>query len=200
MNKSRGRRPGRPQTRERILDAAREAFLASGYERTSLRRIAAAAEVDVALLSYHFGSKQGLFAAAMTLPIRPGDEIEKALGAPVEQWPERILRTVLRVWDHPQAGPAAVHTLLAAAADPVARRALDEFLERELLARIERHLAGRDARQRAMGLLVPTAGLLTTRYLLRVPAYAEASHDELVRIVAPSLAIHLRGARAASPD
>ncbi|NNG40405.1 TetR/AcrR family transcriptional regulator [Flexivirga sp. ID2601S] len=200
MNKSRGRRPGSPQTREEILRAAREAFLTSGYARTPMRRIAAAADVDVALLSYHFGSKQGLFAAAMTLPIRPGDEIEKALDAPIEEWPERILRTVLRVWDHPQAGPAAVHTLLAGASDPVARRALDEFLERELIGRIERHLGGRDAHRRAMGLLVPTAGLLTTRYLLQVPAYAEASHDELVRIVAPSLAIHLRGARAAPRD
>lgn len=194
MNKSRGRRAGKPDTRAEILDAARERFLSGGYAGTSLRAIAADAGVDVALLSYHFASKQGLFAAAMALPVRPGELIEHALEAPVEQWPDRILRTVLRVWDDTEIGPVLVQTVLATAADREGSGGFVEFLETELLGRLTDRLAGRDAEARATGVLMTIAGLLMTRYVLKVPTMADASAEDIVRIATPGIAIHLRGA------
>lgn len=61
------RRKRRPRadgiaTRERILGAATAMFAANGYEATSLRQIAAASEIDIATLKYHFDDKQTLFA------------------------------------------------------------------------------------------------------------------------------------------
>ena len=75
LNKSeRGRRAGSPDTRAHVLDVARRRFLAEGYQSVSLRSIAAEAGVDVALISYFYGSKRGLFAAVLALPgHRPGD-------------------------------------------------------------------------------------------------------------------------------
>lgn len=195
MNKSRGRRAGKPDTRAEILDAARDHFLTTGYAGTTLRAVAADAGVDVALLSYHFGSKQGLFAAAMALPVRPGELIEHALDAPVEQWPTRILRTVLRVWDDPEIGPVLVQTVLATATAQDGTGGFVEFLETELLGRMTSRLAGRDAEARATGILMTIAGLLMTRYVLKVPTMADASPEEIVRIATPGIAIHLRGAR-----
>ncbi len=49
--------------RDRILDAAEELFAEHGYDGVTLRRIATAAGVDVALASYHFGKKLDLFQA-----------------------------------------------------------------------------------------------------------------------------------------
>jgi len=49
--------------RERILAEAERVFAASGYDGASMRQIAEAAEVPVALVSYHFGSKDGLYRA-----------------------------------------------------------------------------------------------------------------------------------------
>lgn len=195
MNKSRGRRAGSPDTRALILDAARERFLTGGYTKTSLRSIAADAGVDVALLSYHFHSKQGLFTAAMEIPVRPGELLDKALDAPLEQWPERILRTVLHAWEDPNIGPVLVQTVLASAAQGGRGGRFDEFLETELLGRLKARLGGRDAEARATGILLTIAGLLSARYLIRVPTVASASPESLVRIAAPSIAVHLRGAR-----
>jgi AcrR family transcriptional regulator len=50
-------------TRERILDAAEKLFAERGYHGVSIRDVTGAADVDVALVSYHFGSKQGLLEA-----------------------------------------------------------------------------------------------------------------------------------------
>ena len=52
-------------TREKLLDAAREAMWRRGYANVGLREIARAAGVDVALISRYFGGKQGLFEATL---------------------------------------------------------------------------------------------------------------------------------------
>jgi AcrR family transcriptional regulator len=199
MNKSRGRRTGNPDTRAQILEVARTQFLDAGYAGTTMRGIAAEAEVDVALLSYHFASKQGLFTAALEIPVRPGELIEQSLDAPLDQWPHRILHSLLQVWDDPEIGPILVQTVLAGATEEHPTGGFNEFLETELLGRLRARLAGRDAEARAMGVLMAVAGLLMTRYLVRVPTIAAASTDEIIRIVTPTIAIHLRGARVKQP-
>lgn len=65
-NKAQERGRGRPRRgeghdRESLLDAALTCFAENGFENTSLRSIAARAGVDVALISYHYGSKLGLW-------------------------------------------------------------------------------------------------------------------------------------------
>ncbi|MGI9019171.1 MAG: TetR/AcrR family transcriptional regulator [Solirubrobacterales bacterium] len=59
-------RRGRPSTgaRERILDACLEVLKAEGYAGLSIAKVAAKAGENKALISYHFGSKHGLVAAA----------------------------------------------------------------------------------------------------------------------------------------
>jgi AcrR family transcriptional regulator len=47
-------------TRERILDVAERLFMENGYEGTSMRVITGAAEVNLAAVNYHFGSKEAL--------------------------------------------------------------------------------------------------------------------------------------------
>lgn len=59
-------RPGRPSTgaRERILAACLEVLKEDGYAGFTLAKVAAQAGENKALVSYHFGSKQGAVAAA----------------------------------------------------------------------------------------------------------------------------------------
>ncbi len=48
-------------TEDKIKKAALELFLEKGFERTSIRDIAAKANINIALLNYHFKSKENLF-------------------------------------------------------------------------------------------------------------------------------------------
>jgi len=47
----------------RILDAAEELFAEKGFSETSLRTITAKADVNLAAVNYHFGSKKALIQA-----------------------------------------------------------------------------------------------------------------------------------------
>jgi TetR/AcrR family transcriptional repressor of bet genes len=58
--------PGRPSTgaRERILEAALDVLKSDGYAGLTIAKVAARAGENKALISYHYGSKDGLIAAA----------------------------------------------------------------------------------------------------------------------------------------
>jgi AcrR family transcriptional regulator len=59
------RRARGEDTREQILDAARDALAATGYTRTTTRAIAERADVPLSLVHYHFGGKRQLLAAVL---------------------------------------------------------------------------------------------------------------------------------------
>src|SRR4051794_35161198 len=124
MNKSRPR--GRPRqetgSRDAILTVARRRFLAEGYDKVTLRSIAQEAGVDVALVSYHYGSKRGLFGAALELPANPPELLAEALRGPLPTLPERLLRSVLAAWGDPVRGPALRALAQAALFDPEVSR------------------------------------------------------------------------------
>src|SRR5215213_11524161 len=53
-------------TRQAILDSARWCFSHDGYDQVGVRDIAARAGADPALVNRYFGSKEGLFAEAVS--------------------------------------------------------------------------------------------------------------------------------------
>lgn len=61
LGRSAGQSARSVETRERILDSAELLFAEKGFHAVSVRDITRAAGVDVALVNYHFGSKQLLF-------------------------------------------------------------------------------------------------------------------------------------------
>lgn len=58
-------------TRERILDAAERLFGERGFDRTSIREITAVADVNVAAINYHYGSKEELLRAVLSRIVEP---------------------------------------------------------------------------------------------------------------------------------
>ena len=59
--RSRGSRADGAKTRARILEVSLPLFAELGYTGTSIRRIAEAADCNVATLAYHFADKEGLY-------------------------------------------------------------------------------------------------------------------------------------------
>jgi len=69
-------------TRRRILDTAIEVFAAAGYEAASTRVLAERAGVNLPAIHYYFGSKEGLYRAAIEHIVR---EIDQRMAPVAEQ-------------------------------------------------------------------------------------------------------------------
>jgi AcrR family transcriptional regulator len=197
MNKlpRRGRRTGSPDTREQILESARERFLADGYQSVTMRSIALAAGVDVALVSYYFGSKQGLFSAAMSLPTNPADVVAAVLAGDLDSLAERMLRTVLAVWDDPVSGTPLRTLAGAAIVEADLNRVVREAVGREIVDRLAKRIGGSGASQRAAAFSTQMAGLIFARYLLHLEPIASMSVEDIVRRLGPSLQLSLEPTR-----
>jgi AcrR family transcriptional regulator len=59
------------ETREKILDAAERLFAAQGFGATSLRTVINEANVNLAAVHYHFGSKEALIRAVFARRLEP---------------------------------------------------------------------------------------------------------------------------------
>lgn len=188
-----GRRPGDSGTRDAILAAAKSAFGGQGYAATSVRAVARAAGVDPSLVLHFFGSKDGLFEAALELPLDPAVVVAGLLEPGVDDLGARVLRTFLAVWDAaPGQGP-----MLAMLRSAVSHQDSAAMLRDVLLRRLLRPLAvgaGRgDPDLRAALLASQIVGLALTRYVLHLEPVASAGADELAPLYAPTLQRYLTG-------
>src|SRR5690349_15193052 len=88
------RRPA-SETKAAILAAARERFGADGYERATIRAIAADAAIDPAMVMRYYGNKEKLFAAAAEFDVRLPDLSD----VPREQAGEVLVRHLIERWE-----------------------------------------------------------------------------------------------------
>jgi AcrR family transcriptional regulator len=194
MARRTGRRPGNPDTRQAILGAARTAFAERGFDAASIRAIAAAAQVDPALVHHYFGSKDQLFLAAMQAPVDPGELLPKVLAGDREGIGERLVRTFLGVWDSP-AGTAGVALLRSALSNEWTARLLREFLVSQVLRKVLDQLDVDPAELPLRGSLVASQmiGLAMMRHVVRLEPVASAAPETLVAAVGPTVQRYLTG-------
>ena len=189
-----GRRPdGGPDTRETILAAARALFASNGFERTTIRAVATRAEVDPALVHHYFGTKDQLLAASLVLPLDPA-ELLGDLGDDPELAGQELVRRVLDLWEgDPETRGRLVALMRTGLSHDHAAELLRDLFGRTILAVLRRHVATDRPQLRAALAGAQMGGLILGRYLVGVPAVADASVDELVAAVGPSVQRYLTG-------
>jgi AcrR family transcriptional regulator len=179
-----GRRPGSHDTRGEILAAARQAFSARGYDATSVRAIAHDAGVDPSLVHHYFGGKEQLFVAAMELPMDLTVELPHVVAGDRHRIGERLVELQLQLWGDPQGRAALLALVRSASSSEQIAAMLREFLSSTLLTQL-RPVFGdaADASLRAAGVGAQLVGLAFARYVVQLPAMAQASDAEIVRVV-----------------
>jgi AcrR family transcriptional regulator len=186
-----GRRPGGPDTRGEILAAARAEFSAKGFDRTTMRAVAAAAGVDPALVHHYFGAKEDLFLAALEFPFDPRVVIPAIIGDGPEGLGERIATTFLTIWDDPDKQLPLLALLRSAVSTESGADLMRTGIAGMILGPIVEALELPDGVERAQLVVSQLLGLAVVRYALAFEPLASMPAPDVVRLVAPNLQRYL---------
>lgn len=174
--------------REAILEAARARFAADGYDRGTVRAIAADAGVDPSMVMRYFGSKRQLFARATEFDLRLPD----LTAIPREDVGQALAAHLLDRWE----GDEALQILLrTATTDDDAVQRMQAIFAGQLAPQIAA-LTGDPASAATRAGLVATQalGMVLCRYVLRLPPVVAMTPAEIAEWIAPTFQRYLTGA------
>jgi AcrR family transcriptional regulator len=156
-------------------------FSRGGYDGVGLREIASRAGVDVALVGRYFGSKEGLFTAAVPARI----SVKRFLAGDRSRFGERLATYLLTRSRTPRFDPTIA--LLRSAPNPRTARILSERLEQQFVEPLADWLGGPDARARAALILATLTGISALRDLVDVPSLSPDDDRRLVAVLGGAL-------------
>jgi AcrR family transcriptional regulator len=173
-------------TRRAILDAARATFAGRGYEQTTIRAVAAQAGVDASMVMRYFGSKAGLFTAAVTMDL----DIPDLRSVPPSDRGESLVRLFVTRWEHPVHGDEMIAMLRAGVTSEIVAEQFQSVLS-QLVTEPIAALGDERAAERGTLIAAQLLGLGLCRYILRFEPLASMSDDDVVAAVGPSVQRYL---------
>jgi AcrR family transcriptional regulator len=150
-------------TRDRIRDAARRLFASRGYDRTTIRGVATAAKIHPSMVMRYYGSKEGLFTAAVAFDLQLPD----LSTVPRESIGTTMVRHLLERWE--AEGGELPALLRVAVTHPRARRRLVDIFQTQIEPVVAKVCPPRRAPTCAALMVTQTMGLAFTRFVLRFP-------------------------------
>jgi AcrR family transcriptional regulator len=188
-----GRRRGDSGTRSAIAAAAARQFAEQGFDRTSLRSVAAEAGVDPALVSHYFGTKQKLFVSVIELPLDPAVAVPAVFAGDRDGVGLRLATLLTAVMEDADARRRLTGLIRAAASEPEAAAMVRERLAHEVFARLAEQLRVDDASLRAGLVASQVVGMVMARHIVRVEPLASLPAPEVAAAIAPTLQRYLTG-------
>jgi len=183
----RGRRPAGEDTRGAIVRAARDEFAERGFDGASIRSVARRADVDPGLVRHYFRTKPDLFAAGLAPSgVDPAVLVAGVADGGLDGLGARLLTAVLGVWG--QDGGVALRVAVAGMTSGREQaEALTGFVAREVLARLAQLVPTPDQHLRVSLVASQVAGVLLTRYVLRLEPLASMPVEDVAALVGPTL-------------
>lgn len=176
------------RTKAAILDAAREHFALYGYERATIRDIAARASIHPSMVMRYYGSKRQLFAAANDFDLRAPDLAD----VPLQERGRAIVEHFLSLWDDETIRTSLTVLLVNAATDQVAAEHVQKILSQHLHHTVATSVTDPHDLETRVGLVTTQLfGLALTRYIVRVPQVAALDPSTLVATVGPAIQHYL---------
>lgn len=189
--KNRGRRPtGGNNVKDSILKAASDLFARQGYDRTSLRHIASAAEVDPSLILHYFGSKKKLFVTSMAPLLEGPRRLPTALEGDSKNIGERLATMFVKLIANDETQKLMLGMFRSVSSDTESASVLQEFVEDAIMTTIEEYLPGPNKRLQANILGSQMIGIFVARYIVKVEPLASIDDDQLIKYLAPRIQAH----------
>lgn len=159
-----------------------------GYQAVTMRSVAADAQVDVALVSYYFGSKQGLFTEAMAIAADPAQLFLDALDGDLSLLGRRVLTDLVRTWDTSEKGGSMRAVMCESAGHPAMSLIMRDKITRDFIGPLARRLGGGpEATSRAAAFACQVVGVIFSRYIIEIEPIASMPAAEFIEQMAPCL-------------
>jgi AcrR family transcriptional regulator len=155
-----------------------------------VRGIATEAAVDPALILHYFGSKHGVFRAAIDFPVDPAEFIPQLLAPGLDGLGERLVRFFIETWDSP-AGSPLLALIRSVVASEEAAALMREFVSQEVLGRLAGALKVDQPQLRASLAASSLIGMAMLRYVIRVEPLASARPDVIAGWLGPAVQRYL---------
>lgn len=180
--------------------AARAVLARAGYADTTLKTVAHAAGIAPDVLASLYRNREELLSAALQLPFDPAAAVPRLIGPGLEGMGERLVRAAMAIMQSDQmrsdiayvgrvasegasgSGAGAVTGVTDAVG--LVRGAFD-YIQDTVVDRALESLGVPDARMRGALITSYLAGVMITRYVVKMEPLASASEDEVVALVAP---------------
>jgi len=177
-------------TRSAILLAARKRFAADGFERTTIRAVAADAGIDPSMVMRYYGSKDGLFSAATDVQLHLPDLTH----ARREDLGEALIRHWVELWEGPLSDQVMVVLLRSAITNEDAAQQLRTIFSAQVMKAVGRVVDDpAESAMRAGLVSSQMLGLALTRYVLRLPPVVDLDQETIIAGVAPTIQRYLTG-------
>jgi len=189
-NKPVGRRPGVHDTKEKIITAARTLFADKGFDRTSIRHIAALADVDPALVMHYFGTKQQLFMESM-LPLFEGPRLlPNAMQGDITTIGNRLATFFVTMISEQATQNLILGLFRSISSEERAAVMAREFIQGGIIEHVEPFLPGPNKKLQANLLGAQLVGIFVARLIIKAEPIASSSPEELITYLAPRLQSH----------
>ena len=175
------------QTREDILRAAQKLFSQRGYEHVGVRDIATEVGINGSLVIRYFGSKEQLFAEAVTEAFRLGDLLQERR----EVLGERLVRYLLQ--EDSDATFYPILALLKSATSPQGAALLRQGLEIHFIQPLAEWLGGEDSSLRASLIASTLLGVAIMQDVLYITPLTTSSIEVMIAYVAPVIQGYIDG-------
>jgi AcrR family transcriptional regulator len=177
-------------TRAAILRAARRLLASGGYEATTIRAVAKEAGIDPSMVMRYYGSKEGLFAAAVDVNLH----LPQPAQLPRDRVGHMLARHLISRWEGELSDEFIRLLLRSAGTNKAAAEQFRQIFERQVVKFVIALTGnGPDAARRAAMVSSQVLGVAYCRYILELPAMVRIDADTLARTLAPVLQHYLTG-------
>ena len=173
-----GMRRSSAETKAVILAAARERFAESGFERATIRAIAADANIDPSMVMRYFGNKDQLFAAAADFDL----DFPDLSGVEADQLGAALVAHFMNRWERDD---ALIVLLRSSTTNAEAAHRMQQIFAAQLMPEIAKVNAAEPARSAGL-IATQMLGLALCRYVWKLPPVVAMSRDEVVSWLGPT--------------
>lgn len=174
VNSRRGRPASAGVARQSLVDAARRHLETGDLADVSSRTLADESGVSHTLVNYHFGSRDGLVAAAIGAAVAPHDVVALARDESGRIDLRRLAQGILAAWEDPRISPRLREAAGSYAAGDRTSDTVGAYIDSAVITPLIEEFGLARGRRLITGIV----GFLFGRYVLRIAPLASLSRDE----------------------